>query len=335
MNRRKAIPIAIAALLLLAATLTRGFGLFGDGKDGSLALYGNVDVRQVDLAFRVGGRIDSIAVEEGDTVKKGQLLASLDMATLDSRLRQADAQVSSARAQFVRAKTGSRPQEIVQAEARVKAARTAYETAQADYDRRKGLVDPGAISRAAWDQTVTLRDRAAAQLREAEATLSLMREGSRIEDIEAAAAQLKAAEAARDAVSIDTSDARLVAPSGGTILTRAREPGAIVQPTETVLTLTIDRPMRVRAYVAESDLSRIAPGMAVTVTADGNPKTYHGKIGYISPRAEFTPKTVQTTDLRTDLVYQLRVLVDDPDGALRQGQPVTVDVTKPRPGKED
>ncbi|OCC22479.1 secretion protein HlyD [Croceicoccus estronivorus] len=335
MNRRKAILIAVGAVLLLAATLTKGFGLFGDDGNGPLTLYGNVDIREVDLAFRVGGRIDTMAVDEGDKVTKGQVLAVLDTATLDSRLHQADAQVASARAQFIRAKTGSRPQEIMQAEARAKAARAAYETAQGDYDRRRGLVDPGAISRAAWDQTVARRDSAAAQLREAEAVLSLMREGSRVEDVEAAAAQLKAAEAARDAIAIDTGDAKLLAPSAGTILTRAREPGAIVQPTETVFTLTIDRPMRVRAYVAESDLSRIAPGMAVTVTADGNPKTYHGKIGYISPRAEFTPKTVQTTDLRTDLVYRLRIVVSDPDGALRQGQPVTVDITKPNPARAD
>ena len=92
------------------------------------------------------------------------------------------------------------------------------------------------------------------------------------------------------------------------------------------MTLTIDRPVRVRAYVDEPDLLRIAPGMHVLVTADGNPKTYHGTIGYISPTAEFTPKTVETVALRTDLVYRLRVIVGDPDDALRQGAPVSVTV---------
>jgi HlyD family secretion protein len=93
-----------------------------------------------------------------------------------------------------------------------------------------------------------------------------------------------------------------------------------------VFVLTIDRPMRVRAYVGEEDLGRIAPGMAVLVSTDGNPKTYHGTIGFVSPAAEFTPKTVQTQELRTQLVYRLRVIVSDPDERLRQGQPVTVAV---------
>jgi HlyD family secretion protein len=98
-----------------------------------------------------------------------------------------------------------------------------------------------------------------------------------------------------------------------------------------VLTLSIDRPLRVRAYVDESALSRISPGMAVQVTADGNPKAYRGTIGYISPRSEFTPKSVETESLRTDLVYRLRIIVTDPDDALRQGQPVTVRVPGARP----
>ena len=128
---------------------------------------------------------------------------------------------------------------------------------------------------------------------------------------------------------------RSLASTDGTVVTRAREPGAIVQPGETVLTLAILRPLRVRAYVAESDLSRIGPGMKVVVSADGNPRRYHGTIGYISPRAEFTPKTVETENLRTDLVYQLRIIVDDPDDALRQGQPVSVSVPGARPKHKD
>ncbi|MGD9665221.1 MAG: HlyD family efflux transporter periplasmic adaptor subunit, partial [Novosphingobium sp.] len=117
----------------------------------------------------------------------------------------------------------------------------------------------------------------------------------------------------------------------GMIITRAQEPGAIVQPGATVLTLSISRPLRVRAYVAEGDLSRVASGMKVKVTADGNDKTYNGVVGFISPRAEFTPKTVETEDLRTDLVYRIRVIVSDPDDGLRQGQPVTV-ILPPRKG---
>jgi HlyD family secretion protein len=114
-------------------------------------------------------------------------------------------------------------------------------------------------------------------------------------------------------------------------LTRAREPGAIALAGETLFVLTIDRPMRVRAYVAESDLGRISAGMAVAVTTDGNAKPYHGTIGFIAPTAEFTPKTVQTESLRADLVYRLRIIVTDPDDRMSQGQPVSVAVPGAHP----
>ena len=108
------------------------------------------------------------------------------------------------------------------------------------------------------------------------------------------------------------------------IFTRAAEPGAIVAPGQTVLTETVDRPIRIRAYIDEPHLARIAPGMAVKITTDGAARAYHGTVAYIAPTAEFTPKTVQTEDLRADLVYRVRIIVSDPDDALRQGAPVTI-----------
>ncbi len=162
--------------------------------------------------------------------------------------------------------------------------------------------------------------------------LSLQRAGARQEDIDTAAAQLSVAKAQSDKADTDLTDTVLRAPNDGVILTRAREPGAIVQSGDTVLTLTIDRPMRVLAYIDEPDLYRISPGMHVLVTTDGNPRTYHGTIGFISPTAEFTPKTVQTTALRTDLVYRMRVIIEDPDDGLGQGAPVSVAAPDARPG---
>ncbi len=328
---RKPLFILLAVAAVAALLFFGGRALLGDGASGPLKLYGNIDVREVDLAFRVGGRIGSIAVDEGDTVTAGQELATLDTASLDSRVRQAEAQVAASRAQLARARSGSRSQEIAQADARVVAAQAAFTSANRDYQRRQPLVGPGAISRDQWDNTVAEKQRAEAALNEARATASLLRAGSRAEDIAAADANVRAAEAARDSARIDTGDSRLVAPLAGTIMTRAREPGAIVQPTETVLTLAITRPLRVRAYIAEPDLSRISPGMKVNVTADGNAKTYQGRIGSIASKAEFTPKSVETENLRTDLVYQVRIIVDNPDDALRQGQPVTVAIPAARP----
>ncbi|MEG3149568.1 HlyD family efflux transporter periplasmic adaptor subunit [Sphingomonas sp. ZT3P38] len=331
MNRRLILTIVLVAGLVIAAIATRGFGLFPRAGDGDLTLHGNVDIREVDMAFRVGGRISGIAVEEGAKVKPGQPLATIDTATLDSRIGQADAELAQAQAQLAKLRNGNRSQDVGQARARVAAAQAVVEKADSDYRRREPLVGPGAISRDVWDQTIADRARARAQLAEARQGLSLLDAGARTEDIDAARAQVQAATEARRSIATDLSDTRLIAASAGTVVTRAREPGAIVQPGETVLTLSIDRPLRVRAYVDESDLSRISPGMAVEVTSDGNPRTYRGTIGYISPRSEFTPKSVETESLRTDLVYRLRIIVTDPDDALRQGQPVTVRVTGARP----
>ncbi|AKH44197.1 HlyD family secretion protein [Altererythrobacter atlanticus] len=330
MNKRLIAIIALVALAIIAYS-TSGFGLFADDRNGPLKLYGNVDIREVDLGFRVGGRIAEIAVEEGDRVEQGQQLARLDPAPIDARVAEADAAIARARAQLAELRNGSRTQDVRQASAAVEAARAAYEKAQQDVERREPLVGPGAISREVWQATVAARDQAKAQLEQARQTYSKLREGARPEQIAAGEAQLESALAARGSITTDLGDTVLEAPLDGTVVTRAQEPGAIVQPTQTVLTMSIDRPLRIRAYVAEQDLSRVAPGMEVEVEVDGNPRIYKGQIGYISPQAEFTPKTVQTEDLRTDLVYRMRIIVKDPDDRLRQGQPVTVIVPRPNP----
>ncbi|WP_157217393.1 secretion protein HlyD [Flavisphingomonas formosensis] len=329
--RIASIVAAVAALVILLI-VTHGFGLWKP-KDDGLTLYGNVDIRQVDLGFRVGGRIAEMPVEEGAHVKAGTRLALLDTRPLDDKVAAASAQVALAKADLDKRRNGNRPQDIAQARAALAQQQANLAKAREDYERRKPLIASGAISQAVFDQTVAAYRAAQAQVDAAAQALSLQRVGSRREDIEAAAAQYDNARAQRASATTDLSDAVLVAPADGTLLTRAREPGAIVQPGETVFTLTIDRPVRVRAYVPEPDLGRLSPGMAVTVRSDGNPKLYHGTIGYIAPTAEFTPKTVETENLRSDLVYRLRIIVIDPDGALRQGQPVTVSVPGARPAQ--
>jgi len=330
-SRRKLVAIGAAVLVLATALLTSGFSLPGHHDDNRLVLSGNVDIRQVDLAFRVMGRIAAIPFEEGEHVPAGAIVARLDAAPYQAAAAMTLSQVGVAEAVLAKQRNGNRKQDIAQAQARLDESQATLVRAKADLDRRTPLVQSGAVSQALYDSTLEQYHNAQAQVAVARQALSLQREGARREDIETAMAQQREAVAQNNKASIDLADTVLSAPNAGTILTRVREPGAIVQPGETVMTLTIDRPMRVRAYVDEPDLHRIAPGMPVLVSADGNPKTYHGTIGYISPTAEFTPKTVETTALRTDLVYRLRVIVDDPDTALRQGAPVSVTIEHVRP----
>lgn len=325
-SRRKLVAIGAVVLVVAAALLTSGFGLLGRHDDNRLVLSGNVDIRQVDLGFRIMGRIAAIPFEEGERVPAGAILARLDADPYQAAAAMTLSQVGVAEAALAKQRNGNRKQDIAQAQARLDESEATLVRTKADLDRRTPLLQSGAVSQALYDATVEQYHNAQAQVAVAQQALSLQREGARREDIEAAIAQQREAVAQNNKANIDLADTVLRAPNAGTILTRVREPGAIVQPGETVMTLTIDRPMRVRAYVDEPDLHRISPGMPVLVSADGNPKTYHGTIGFISPTAEFTPKTVETTALRTDLVYRLRVIVDDPDNALRQGAPVSVTI---------
>jgi HlyD family secretion protein len=289
-----------------------------------LTLSGNVDIRQVDLGFRVSGRIAEIPFNEGAHVSAGDVLARLDASQYDAAASAARAQIAINTAELAKQRNGNRAQDIAQAQAKLEEGRATLARTKADFDRYSALVRTDVVSRSGYDSAHEAYLTAQARVAAAVEALSLEHAGARQEDIDTAAAQLALAQAQSDKANTDLTDTVLRSPNDGVILTRAREPGAIVQSGKTALTLTIDRPMRVRAYVDEPDLHRISPGMHVEVTTDGNPRTYHGAIGFISPTAEFTPKTVQTTGLRTDLVYRLRIIVDDPDDGLRQGAPVSV-----------
>ncbi|WP_417276407.1 secretion protein HlyD [Castellaniella sp.] len=327
---KKTGKLSIMALAIVAIALGAGFiWLQRTNTDESpLRLYGNVDIREVQLAFRQPGRIAEMLFDEGDAVTHGIRLATLDDQPYRDALAAAEASVLVAQAELDKLRSGLRPQEITQAQEALKQAKAIAVNAERDYQRQSSLVASGASSRRIVDAARAARDQAAAGVASATAALSLATEGFRAEDIAAAEANLAATQAARDQAATALADTELVAPSDGTIIARVRETGSMVASQSTVYSLSLDKPVYVRAYVAEPDLGRIAPGTTVRVTSDSSDKTYRGQIGFISPRAEFTPKTVETTDLRTDLVYRLRIIIDaaDSDKGLRQGMPVTIEV---------
>ena len=324
---RRFLPLVVALVVVAA-----GLGVFAwyraaerPPDDSRLALQGNIDVRQVNLSFKVDGRIETLLVDEGDIVKAGQVIATLDKRYTHDDLEAARARRDNAAAMLARLEHGSRPEEIDEARAQVAEQQATLVRTKQDYDRAERLVGQGAVSREDFDRAKAAQDEAKAQVEYAEKALRLAEIGPRQEDIDGGRAQLAAEVAAVLQAERRVEDCELLAPSDGVILTRAREKGAIVAPGETVFTLTLNSPVWVRTYVNERDLGRIAPGMKAEVRTDTAPgDIYHGQIGFISPVAEFTPKTVETRELRTDLVYRLRVLVDNPDNGLRQGMPVTV-----------
>lgn len=290
-----------------------------------LVLYGNVDIRQVDLGFRVSGRLQKMLVEEGDQVKQGDLLAVLDKAPYEADLASAKAGLAQAEANYLKLQHGSRPQEIEEARALVREKQAAVTNADLTFARQKEQIKIGASSKQNYDDAFAQKNEAEAQLKNAQESLSLAEEGFRFEDIQAGKAAMEVAKAQLESAKINLIDTEIFSPSDGIILTRVREPGAIIAPQSIIYTLTLHKPVWIRAYVSETDLGRIKPGMEALIYTDSNPDSpFEAKIGFISPMAEFTPKTVETAELRTDLVYRLRLYVDDPTGKLRQGMPVTV-----------
>lgn len=269
---KKVILISVFLLCMTAISIAIIMRVFRNGSNNNeITLYGNVDVRQVDIGFRVAGQVKDLQFQEGDVVEKGALMCTLETTPYDSQLKEA---VFAA-----------------------KAIEVALENAEILLKRRLDLIEIGAVSKEDLDNALADRDQLQAKF------------------IQAKAAALVAEN--------NLEYTKAYAPSKGILLTRIREPGTVVNPSDPVYTLSISDPLWIRAFVDEPDLGKVHYGMKATVFTDSGNK-YAGKVGFISPVAEFTPKTVETPTLRTDLVYRIRVYVDKPDNELLQGMPVTV-----------
>ncbi|MDA8138297.1 MAG: efflux RND transporter periplasmic adaptor subunit [Desulfobacteraceae bacterium] len=303
-----------------------------------LNIFGNVDTRTAQLAFIEQERIDQVLVEEGAVVTAGQALAILQTNRLKAQMAEAQAQVSALQDAVDRLEAGTRSQQIDQARAEVSAAKTRVANAELNYQRLKQITDAGIVSLQNLDNAQSQLEVEKAQLKVREKALNLALEGARKEDIAEARNRLQAAKASLELFNIRLKDMTLLSPSDGVIQNRILEPGEMAGPSRPVFTLALNDPKWVRAYVAEPDLGRIAQGMTATIQSDSFPGvTFEGWIGFISPVAEFTPKNVETSDLRTKLVYEVRVMARDPRNQLRLGMPVTVSVdltTSPGPGKD-
>jgi len=301
-----------------------------------LTLYGNVDIRQVQLAFNGSDRIDRMLVREGEIVRQGQLLATLDAARLQHNADLLEAQLAAQQQVVVRLKAGSRPEEIRKARADAEAARIDAVNAERTYRRINELVAQKFVSRQQADDAKAAVDAAQAKYESLQATRRLVELGPRVEDVAAAVASLKANEAGLALARKQLADASLYSPADGIIQNRILEPGDMASPQLAVYTLALTDPIWVRAYVQGPDMGKIHHGMSAVVTTDSYPgKRYRGWLGYISPTAEFTPKSVETTEVRSNLVYQVRIFVCNPQNELRLGMPATATIALNQPPSSD
>ena len=328
--------IRMVVLVLVVGGLAAALWFWRHREQGAaqdrLLLFGNVDIRQVQLAFNGNERIAALLVEEGDRVKAGQLLAQLDTQRLEPKAASREAQVRAQREVVARLEAGNRPEDVRKAKADLEAARADLENADLTYKRVILLNTQGVDTAQRKDDTRAALDVAKAREAAASEAYDLMVLGPRKEDIASAKATLQAYEADLALARRELADAQLYAPTNGVIRNRLLEPGDMASPQKPVFTLALDNPVWVRAYVPETDLGKIRTGMKAEVTTDSFPgKRYPAWIGFVSPTAEFTPKAVETPEVRTKLVYEVRAFVPNPEGELRLGMPAVVNVPLNQP----
>ncbi|HYN20769.1 MAG TPA: HlyD family efflux transporter periplasmic adaptor subunit [Thermoanaerobaculia bacterium] len=301
----------------------------------SLVASGTVEATDAQLGFQIPGQVVSIVAREGDRVQAGQVLARLDRAELEARRAQAEAQVDAAQAALSEMEHGAVREEIAQARAALAAAEERREDAARDLARTRRLFEGGAVSREALDKDQTKLDIATSQRTQAAEQLRQIQAGPRVERKAGARAQIAQAEAAVRGVDASLSDTVIKAPFDGVVTVRHREPGEIVQAGSPVLTLMDPRSRFVRIYIPENRIGAVRLGTRATIKADTFPnRTYPGEVSFIASEAEFTPKSVQTTEERVRLVYEVKVRVTgDPDFDLKPGLPADVALTPgPSPG---
>ncbi|MCS0631194.1 HlyD family efflux transporter periplasmic adaptor subunit [Telluria mixta] len=323
---KKIVGIAVLAVVVVAAVAV-WWARSHRRHDDALVFQGNVDLRQVTLAFDGSGRVAELRADEGQRVAAGTVLAVLDTQTLRLELDQARAQAAAQQQVVQRLRNGARPEEVAQARSRLAAAEADAGRAGRDLARQREIAantQGRGVSAQELDHAADTARGANARVDEMRAALRLVERGARAEDVAGAEAQWKAALAQVAVLEHQIGQGELKSPVDAVVRARLLEAGDMATPQRPVFTLALDRPKWVRIYAGEPDLARIRPGMAARVRTDGHPAPLAGHVGYISSVAEFTPKSVQTEELRSSLVYEVRVLVDDPADVLRLGQPASV-----------
>jgi HlyD family secretion protein len=322
--------IIFLAILVIAAVVA-GFFYFKNHRTQDLnriRVSGNIEITDIEVGFKIPGRVEERPVSEGQMIKAGQVVARLDDKDLKLEIAQRQAQVATAQSVLTELTAGSRPEEIAQAEAALQSAQADGDRARLEFQRQKRLYEREVISTREFDLAKTGFEASEARIREAKEFSILVRKGPRQEKIDQARANLDQAKQALGLAQTRFQYATLLSPISGMVLSENVEPGEYVSPGTPIISMGDVSQLYLRAYINETDLGRVKVGQKVRVTTDTFPgKPYEGKISFIAPQSEFTPKNIQTQKERVKLVYRIKVEIPNPNMELKPGMPADGEIT--------
>lgn len=324
---KKKLTIALIILLISFISYKIYSNIFLKNEN-NLTFYGNIDTRTVNVGFRFLGKIENITKDEGEIVKKDEVLVKLDTASLEKSLEELNEKIFASKLELSKLQTGYRQEEILEAKAAMEEAIENLNKTKDTYNRQTNLFKTKSTSEENFTISQLNYKQALATLDKAKALYELRKNGYRDEDIKIQESNLKSLEIQAEKLKIDLNDSVIKAPVDGVILTRFKEIGAITNAGESILEIAKTDEFWVRAYIDEKNLGNIKPGLKMSIQTDSRSENYEGVIGFISPVAEFTPKNIETQELRADLVYSFRVIVKNPDVKIRQGMPVTLKIAQ-------
>ncbi len=320
---------AAGLILLVALSVAAAWGgrLLGGGAPKPVAVTGTIEATQVDVSVKITGRILKRLVKEGDRVTRGQVLVRLDDSELAADVRRQDAALRSAQATLRDLQKGARPQEIEEARAAVSSAEATRDMTEREYQRNDQLYTKSLIAAQDVDRSRQAYEVAKALERSTRERLALLLAGSRPDQIDAARWQVTQAESAVAQAQSRLREAVVVSPIDGVVLRKNLEAGETANPGVPILTLVDPKDVWLRAYVPETEVGRLKIGDTAALRVDAFPnRVFAGRLIEIGSEAEFTPRNVQTKKERVNLVFRIKIQIDNPDGLLKPGLPADADV---------
>ncbi|MDD3472403.1 MAG: efflux RND transporter periplasmic adaptor subunit, partial [Syntrophaceae bacterium] len=317
--------LVIFVVLLVAVGLTLGISIYLKRPSippGTVFVSGNIEAIEVDLSFRIAGQINSLPIMEGDRVSKGQIVATLDTDSLEALQGGAQSEIATATAVLDELEAGYREEEIKSARALAKAAESRLANARDEYERHLNLFKGGAISASVYDSKETSFKVATEEYNNAVQRLTELERGPREEQIRAARSRLERAKWELKRIELDIKHSSIESPINGVVLVKANELGEVILPGATVATVAEIDEVWLKGYVGEKDLGKIKLGQKANITIDTYPdRSYQGIVTFISTRAEFTPKNVQTREERIKQVYRVKITIPNQHQDLKIGMP--------------